>query len=207
MAEDTGLIIDASRWALRESCMFLKRISQQIDEYSDLFMSINFSSTDFAEENFLDHLYTIISETDTDPKKISLEITERLLMKQPENAKMTLDLCKKAGLGIAIDDFGTGYSSLSYLHYYPIDKLKVDQTFIRNMENDPSAKELVRSIIMLGNNMNMTTVAEGVETEAEAKIIREMGCSECQGYFIARPASETDIISLLQNWNADEKIV
>lgn len=201
IAEESGIIVEASRWALEESCRALKRIEGHVGYDHDLFMAVNFSSTDFAEENFLDHIYGTLSKADIDPKKIHLEITERLLMVQPDNAKQTLELCRKAGLHIAIDDFGTGYSSLSYLHYYPVDTLKIDQSFIRNMRKDKSAMALAKSIIMLAKNMDMVTIAEGVETEAEAKTIRDMGCDQAQGFYFARPASEKDITALLKNWD------
>lgn len=206
IAEDTGLIVEASRWALREACRALRRIESKVGIDRELFMSVNFSSTDFAEENFLDQLYTILSETDVAPNKVHLEITERLLMNQPQNAKDTLNLCRKAGLGIAIDDFGTGYSSLSYLHYYPIDTLKIDQSFIRNMLQDKTSMELVKSIIALGKNMGMKITAEGVEHAEEADILRTLGCERAQGYHFSRPHSEKDITDKLIEWNKTRRI-
>ncbi len=206
IAEDTGLIVEASRWALREACRALKRIEARVGLSTSLFMSVNFSSTDFAEENFMDQLYTILSETDVEPQKIHLEITERLLMNQPQNAKDTLNLCRKAGLGIAIDDFGTGYSSLSYLHYYPIDTLKIDQSFIRNMFKDKTSKELVKSILALGGNMGMKTIAEGIEHAEEADLLKEMGCERGQGYFFSRPHPELEISEKLQAWKKEGRI-
>lgn len=206
IAEDTGLIVEASRWALRESCRALRRIEGKIGLDRELFMSVNFSSTDFAEENFLDTLYTILSETDVAPNKVHLEITERLLMNQPQNAKDTLTMCRKAGLGISIDDFGTGYSSLSYLHYYPIDTLKIDQSFIRNMLQDKTSMELVKSIIALGKNMNMKIIAEGVEHAEEAEILKNLGCERAQGYHFSRPHSEKDITDKLIEWSKIRKL-
>lgn len=200
VAEDSGLIVDASRWALKEACKALRRIQGKAGYDRNLFMSVNFSSTDFAEENFLDQLYTTLSATDVEPERVHLEITERLLMTQPDNAKETLNMCRKAGLGISIDDFGTGYSSLSYLHYYPIDTLKIDQSFVRNMSKDQTAKELVKSIISLAKNMNMHTIAEGVEDENEARQLTEMGCDSAQGYFFARPMDEATITEIVRNW-------
>lgn len=206
IAEDTGLIVEASRWALRESCRALKRIESKVGVERGMFMSVNFSSTDFAEENFLDQLYTILSETDVAPNKVHLEITERLLMNQPQNAKETLGMCRKAGLGIAIDDFGTGYSSLSYLHYYPIDTLKIDQSFIRNMLQDKTSMELVKSIIALGTNMNMKIIAEGVESAEEADFLKSAGCGRAQGYYFSRPHSEKDITEKLIGWHKEGRI-
>ncbi len=206
IAEDTGLIVEASRWALREACRALARIESKVGLENPMFMSVNFSAADFAEENFLDQLYTILSETDTAPQKVHLEITERLLMNQPQNAKETLGLCRKAGLGIAIDDFGTGYSSLSYLHYYPIDTLKIDQSFIRNMFKDEASREVVKSILSLGGNMNMKTIAEGVEHQEEADLLRKMGCERAQGYFFSRPHGEKEITDMLFDWKKQGRI-
>ncbi len=200
VAEDSGLIVDASRWALKEACKALKRIQGRTGYDRQLFMSVNFSSTDFAEENFLEQLYTTLSATDVEPELVHLEITERLLMTQPDNAKETLSMCRKAGMGISIDDFGTGYSSLSYLHYYPIDTLKIDQSFVRNMSKDDTARELVKSIISLGKNMNMHTIAEGVEDMSEANALRDMGCDAAQGYFFSRPMDEATITDVVRSW-------
>jgi EAL domain-containing protein (putative c-di-GMP-specific phosphodiesterase class I) len=200
VAEETGLIVSASGWALRESCQALKRIESIRGYNRSLFMSVNFSSTDFASENFVETLYNILSATDVPARQIHLEITERILMQQPENARDTLLMCRKAGMGIAIDDFGTGYSSLSYLHYFPIDTLKIDRSFVKDMFEKDSSRELVRSIVMLGKNLKMKVIAEGVETLEEAVLLREMGCDLAQGYYFAKPLAESDIVALLHEW-------
>ena len=109
-------------------------------------------------------------------------------------------MCRKAGMGIAIDDFGTGYSSLSYLHYFPIDTLKIDRSFVKDMFEKDSSRELVRSIVMLGKNLKMKVIAEGVETLEEAVLLREMGCDLAQGYYFAKPLAESDIVALLHEW-------
>lgn len=200
IVEKNGMIVEASRWALREACSALKRIESRIGREENLYMSVNFSSADFASENFLDHVYTILSETDVQAKHVKLEITERLLIQQPDNAKDSLDLCRKAGMSIAIDDFGTGYSSLSYLYYFPIDTLKIDQSFVRAISKDSKSRELVKSIIDLGKNMNMNVIAEGVETIEEAKILNSIGCDSVQGYYFAKPMPELEVSDLLINW-------
>ncbi len=202
--EDSGLIVEASKWALREACNSLKRIESQTGHDRELHMSVNFSSTDFSSENFVETVYNIISESDVSPNQIHLEITERLLMQQPDNARETLLMCQKAGLGISIDDFGTGYSSLSYLHYFPIDTLKIDRSFIMNMHKDEGSMELVKSIIALGKNLKMAIVAEGVEEKEEAKLLRELGCDLAQGYFYAKPMAEKDLIQTMRDWETVE---
>lgn len=193
VAEDSGLIVEASQWALHESCMALKRIEQRTGYDRKLFMSVNFSSTDFASENFVESVYHTISKSDVSPEQAHLEITERMLMDQPGNAKETLAMCRKAGMSIAIDDFGTGYSSLSYLHYFPIDTLKIDRSFVSEMTKDESSLALVKSIIALGKNMKMTVIAEGVEDQNDARILKDLGCDLAQGYHFAKPMPELEV--------------
>lgn len=199
IAEESGLIVEASKWALKEACMALKRLEQKTGR-EGLYMSVNFSSRDFVSEGFVNTIYEIISKSDISPSQIRLEITERLLMQQPDNAKETLNLCRDAGMHIAIDDFGTGYSSLSYLHYFPIDTLKIDQSFIRDMNKNENSMELVKSIIALGQNLKMDIVAEGVEEESDAKILHDLGCNMAQGYFFAKPMPEREVVTLLREW-------
>ncbi len=198
VAEKSGLIVEASRWALKESCAALKRIEAGSKRAGEIYMSVNFSSHDFAEDNFVKHTLDTVSAAGLKPAQMKLEITERLLIQQPDNAKVTLQKCRDAGMGIAIDDFGTGYSSLSYLYYFPIETLKIDQSFIRAMYKDERSLELVKSIIGLGQNMGLTIVAEGVETREEAELLNNLGCESAQGYHFARPLTETDAAAYLK---------
>jgi EAL domain-containing protein (putative c-di-GMP-specific phosphodiesterase class I) len=170
-------------------------------------MSVNFSSHDFAESDFVSHVSNTVDRTGVEPAQIRLEITERALIQQPAKAKQALDECRSRGMGVAIDDFGTGYSSLRYLHYYPIETLKVDQSFTRVMQTEARSFELVRSIIALGKNLNMTVVTEGVETSEEARLLRAMGCDTAQGYYFAKPMTEDAIIEMLGRWNPTRKAV
>lgn len=199
IAEKSGLIVEASKWALRRACRDLKNIENETG-LKDLYMSVNFSSADFSDPSFIDNVYKTLSETDVQASQLHLEITERLLIQQPENAKDVLNMCRKAGMEVAIDDFGTGYSSLSYLYYFPIDTLKIDQSFVRVMTQEAASMELVKSIIGLGKNMNMSVVAEGVEELAEARILHDLGCDKAQGYYFARPVPQEDVIELLNSW-------
>lgn len=203
VAEESGLIIDASKWALKEACLTLKRLERDLaaagqQPESPLFMSVNFSALDFAEENFTDTLYDTLSTTDIKPQQIRLEITESLLMQDPEQAKNTLNMCKQAGLKISIDDFGTGYSSLSYLHSFPIDTIKIDRSFVCRMVDEANSKALVNSLIALATSLNMATVAEGVENEAEAELLTNMGCDMVQGFFYCKPMDETRLSEWLK---------
>lgn len=196
--EDSGYIVEASQWALKESLAALKRIEGRTG-HDDYFMSVNFSSQDFAADGFVESVYDALSTTDVKPQNLHLEITERLLMGQPDQAKDTLEMCRKAGMGISIDDFGTGYSSLSYLHYFPIDTLKIDQSFIRQMRDDSNVKALVKSIIHLSQSMELKTIAEGAEEIEEVQILKELGCDLVQGYYFAKPMPENEAIAFIQN--------
>ncbi len=200
IAEKSGLIVDASKWALAEACAALRRMGEQIKPEKPLYMSVNFSSHDFAEETFVSDVLSTIKKAGVSPSQIKLEITERLLILQPDNAKEALNACRKAGIAVAIDDFGTGYSSLSYLYYFPIDILKIDQSFIRAMYKEERSLELVKSIVGLGQNLGLSIIAEGVEDMEEARLLRTMGCDAAQGYYFAKPMAEDKLVNVLLGW-------
>ena len=201
VAEETGLIVSASTWALNEACKALKRIENKTGWKDFLSISVNFSSTDFASDDFVENVYNTLSSTDVSANQLVLEITERILMQQPEKARETLEMCRKAGMSIAIDDFGTGYSSLSYLHSFPIDILKIDRSFVVEMFKNEKNIELIRSIIGLGKNLKMNIVAEGVENKEEVDTLKFLGCDRAQGYYFAKPLPEDEIVKLLNSWD------
>ncbi len=200
IAEKSGLIVDASKWAVREACQALRRIESALGKEDELYMSVNFSSHDFAEKDFVPNILATVRDSRIEPRQLKLEITERLLIQQPDNAKVTLQQCRAAGIGISIDDFGTGYSSLSYLYYFPIETLKIDQSFVRAMYKDERSLELVKSIIGLGLNMGMTIIAEGVEHAEEAALLNDLACNAAQGYHFAKPMTEDKVVELLASW-------
>lgn len=197
MAEDTGLIIEATRWAFRESCCALKRMHHACGDFS-LFISVNFSAIDFDDPAFADELMFILHEVGVAPELIHIEITERLLLRQSEQVKRVLLRCRELGMHISIDDFGTGYSSLSYLHQYPVSILKIDQSFVRNMMGDENSLGLVKTIISLSENMGFETIAEGVETLEQSRLLVGLRCHVAQGYYFARPMPEEAAIKLLE---------
>lgn len=199
IAEETGLIAKASIWAFETACKALSQFHALGDEYADLFMSVNFSSEDFTNPALPDILLDTLTRSGLQPHHAHLEITERLLIVHPTSAKDTLDKCREMGMEISIDDFGTGYSSLSYLHYYPIDILKIDRSFISNMNEDQTAKELAKSIIALGHNMGMKVIAEGVETIEDATEVRSMGCDTAQGYYFSRPQDLNTMLNFVSS--------
>ena len=197
VAVESGLIIAASKWALKEACRALKRIEGRIGQVKDLYMSVNFTASDFAEDNFLDDLYQIISVSDVLPTQIQLEITEELLLSQPESAKNTLALCRKAGLKIAVDDFGTGSRELGFLEEFPIDSIKLDRSLVRHFIENPDALESFRPALAIAKARHLTVTAEGIEQREEALALKELGCNTAQGYYFAKPLPEKDVTELL----------
>jgi EAL domain-containing protein (putative c-di-GMP-specific phosphodiesterase class I) len=201
MAEDSGLIIEASRWAVREVCQLINRLDVVRPDLKDVYFSVNMSATDFDEQGFLEAFNSILKDTRTSASRLNLEITERLLLKQPKNVKDTLDKCRDLGMGVVIDDFGIGYSSLSYLHQYPIDTLKIDKSFIHMMRRDAKILGLVKSILSLSENMAIRIIAEGVEEAEEAALLSSLNCDIAQGYFFSRPVAEEFLYPMLEQRN------
>lgn len=203
-AEASGLIIPISHWVFQQSCEALVRLDKRASELgqgsNQAFMSINLSVRDFANLECVDIIRDILVRTGVEPTRLKLEITESLLMHQPEIAAAALSAFKALGISIAIDDFGTGYSSLSYLHKFPIDTLKIDRSFIRTLEKGNESYEIVSSIIHMAQRLNMIVVAEGIEIPEQIDLLRDLGCTLGQGYSFARPIAEADIDQWLTEW-------
>ena len=196
IAEDSGLIIHASDWAIEEACNSLQRLKKAAG-HPDLFMSVNFTAIDMLHPDFLSKLLAVCQKTATDPHDVKIEMTERLLMNNPEKVRDMLKSCKNHGFQIAIDDFGTGYSSLSYLHHYPIDTIKIDRAFVVQMTKDDSALNLIQGIINLAKSLKMQLIAEGVEEDREEALLLKSNCEMAQGYKYAKPMPEKDLINFL----------
>jgi EAL domain-containing protein (putative c-di-GMP-specific phosphodiesterase class I) len=201
VAIKSGLIIAASKWALKEACRALKRIEGRIGQVKNLYMSVNFTASDFAEDSFLEDLYQIISVSDVLPTQIQLEITEELLMSQPEEALKTLGLCRKAGLKIAVDDFGTGTASINFLQSFPIDTVKLDRVFLRSLMTDEAKREEAKPVLAIGQTRNLIITAEGIEEKDEALLMKDLGCNTAQGYYFAKPMPEKEVVDLLLEMN------
>ncbi len=199
IAERSGLIVDASKWALREACRALKRIESRAGRDRNLYMSVNFTPRDFTEDTFIFDLYNIISESDVLPSQVQLEITEGLMINQPENALTSMTICRKAGMKISVDDCATSTQDLSYLGKYPIDSVKIDQVYIRKMIDDPASARIVAWVIEQAAAYGKIPIAEGVETEAEAAALKAAGCQIAQGYLFAKPLPEKDATDFLLN--------
>lgn len=204
VAEESGLIVDLSRFALDVAADAVqglqKAAKKELVSEHPVFVGVNFSVKDFADTDLFAQIEKTLKEKGTKPEQIHLEVTESLLMEEPEAAKAALEKCRAFGLDVSIDDFGTGYSSLSYLHYFPIDTLKIDQSFIRAMTSHKASLVLVKSIVTLAKNLGMKIIAEGVETEEEARIVRDLGVEWVQGFWFAKPMPFDDAAKFLQEW-------
>jgi diguanylate cyclase (GGDEF)-like protein/PAS domain S-box-containing protein len=196
VAEDCGLIVPIGNWVLREAC---RQARTWLD--AGLFpgtMAVNISSMEFRDDNFLNGVFTALRETRLDPGALELELTESVLMKRAESAAKVLETLRASGVQLAIDDFGTGYSSLSYLRRFPIDALKIDQSFVRQIDNGPGETTIVTAIISMGRSLKLRVVAEGVETPRELAFLKAQQCDEAQGYYFSRPVPAPDFAALLK---------
>jgi diguanylate cyclase (GGDEF)-like protein/PAS domain S-box-containing protein len=196
VAEDCGLILRIGNWALREACK-----QARIWENAGLpasTMAVNISAMEFRDEHFLEGVFAILRETGLDPRSLELELTEGVLMKRAECTESILDALRASGVRLAVDDFGTGYSSLSYLRKFPIDALKIDQSFIRQISTAPDDTAIVTAMISMGRSLKLRVVAEGVETQEELAFLQAHQCDEAQGYYFSRPVPPDQFASLLK---------
>jgi EAL domain-containing protein (putative c-di-GMP-specific phosphodiesterase class I) len=194
--EETGLIVQVGEWVLRTACGQIKAWQKAGLKVPPV--SINLSARQFEQKNLQGSFQQILREAKVDPSMIELEITESLLMNDPEGAARTLHSLKESGVRLSVDDFGTGYSSLGYLKRFPIDTLKIDRTFIRDIATDADGATLTRAIIHLAQNLRLRVVAEGVETEDQLVFLRSNACDEMQGYLFAKPTSGEECARMLR---------
>jgi diguanylate cyclase (GGDEF)-like protein/PAS domain S-box-containing protein len=195
VAEDCGLILPIGTWVLEETC---RQARAWLDAgLPELNIAVNVSGRQFQSEYFEERVLAILGEFCIGPEYLELEVTESLLMKNPEHTAPLLQSLRQKGIRVAIDDFGTGYSSLSYLHRFPIDTLKIDQSFVRQIDTSDGVS-MVKAIIHLGRELGLRIVAEGVESEREATILETMGCDSAQGYYFSRPLAPENLATLLE---------
>jgi EAL domain-containing protein (putative c-di-GMP-specific phosphodiesterase class I) len=191
LAEETGLIIPIGEWVLRTACTQMRQWAAE--GYADLRVAVNLSPRQFRQADLVATIRAILEETGAHASQLELEITESIAMHDPESSRALLQKLSDLGISIAIDDFGTGYSSLAYLKRFPIDHLKIDQSFVHGIPADEDNNNIVRSIIALGKSLGLTVTAEGVETEAQRAFLEAEGCDEMQGYLHSRPTPARDI--------------
>ena len=189
LLEDSGLILPVGEWVLETVCAQLQAWSRESDDMADAHVAINISARQFASKDLAQRFQVIVEKYQVDPRRIELEITESALMIDPEAARRTLDYLKALGMKLSIDDFGTGYSSLAYLKRFPLDTLKIDASFVRDVTSDADDANITRTVIAMAHNLRLNVVAEGVETAEQLAFLAEHGCDLYQGYYLSRPLS------------------
>ena len=200
-AEACGLILPIGRWVLKQSC-------RQVQGWIDLGLNVtpvavNVSSLEFRSEGFLENLRAVLKETGLDPRYLELELTETVLMQHAESTASVLGALKSIGVRLAVDDFGTGYSSLSYLKRFPIDSLKIDQSFVHDITSYEDDAPIVRAVLTMAKSLRQRVVAEGVETEEQMKFLRTHGCDDAQGNYFSKPVVAEHFAKLLKTSTAD----
>jgi diguanylate cyclase (GGDEF)-like protein/PAS domain S-box-containing protein len=205
VAEDCGLIVSIGNWVLREAC-------RQTRAWADAGLplatiAVNISAIEFRNEHFLDGVFAILQDTGLSPRRLELELTETVLMKRADSTESVFKKLRAAGVQLAVDDFGTGYSSLSYLRKFPIDSLKIDQSFVRQITANPDDTAIVTAVISMGRSLNLRVIAEGVETRHEMEFLQAHHCDEAQGYYFSRPLAAPEFGRLLETgvspWSSD----
>jgi diguanylate cyclase (GGDEF)-like protein/PAS domain S-box-containing protein len=196
IAEDCGLIIQIGRWVLREACTQAR--AWQNAGLPLLPISVNVSAVEFRDKGFVEGVRTVLSETGLEARYLELEVTEGVLMENAESTASVLQELKTMGVHLAVDDFGTGYSSLSYLRQFPIDVLKIDQSFIQQIASGPDDSSIVSAIIHMGKSLKHLVIAEGIETQEQRAYLQTQRCTEGQGYLFSRPLAAEQFAHLLQ---------
>jgi EAL domain-containing protein (putative c-di-GMP-specific phosphodiesterase class I) len=185
IAEESGLIVPLGRWILSTACAQLKRWQEQYSR--PLKIAVNLSGRQLKQTDLLPMIAEVLHETGLDPECLELELTESMLMETVENTIALLQHLKDLGVSLAIDDFGTGYSSLSYLTRFPIDTLKIDRSFVRDLEADKNDATIVEAIVAMAHSLGLQVVAEGVETEFQQQFLTDRGCDQFQGFLFSKP--------------------
>jgi diguanylate cyclase (GGDEF)-like protein/PAS domain S-box-containing protein len=198
VAEDTGLILPLGEYVLRESCLQARGWNDRYGIHVGI--SVNVSSVQFRQEDFVDVVLRVLEETGLAAGRLELEVTESVVMQGVEPVIQKMRILNAKGIKIAIDDFGTGYSSLSYLRQFVADRLKIDRSFVCDLPDDPDAEAIVRAIVAMGRSLGLRVVAEGVETKAQAAFLQSIECDEGQGYLYAKPLVANEFEVWLSAW-------
>ena len=196
LAEETGLIVPIGRWVLKEACA--QNMAWQLRGLRPVSMAVNLSPRQFADPNLLQDIDEALVASAMSPVLLQLEVTESMVMRNVSRAIRVLDAIQSRGIRIAIDDFGTGHSSMSLMKQFPIDTIKIDRSFVRDLAEDPEDQAIAQAIISMGKALGMTVVAEGVETVEQQTFLREHGCDEMQGYLFSKPVPARNLAELLR---------
>jgi diguanylate cyclase (GGDEF)-like protein len=204
VAEETGMILPIGEWVLRESC---RQMRKWLDSgMSPVRIAVNLSAKQFHDADLASVVRSALRDARLEPGYIELELTESALMSNPEESAATLESLSAMGVHISIDDFGTGYSSLSYLRRFPLDKLKIDRSFIRDLLTNPDDASIVRAIISLAHNLRLRVVAEGVENYLQLEFLRELGCDQYQGYYCSPPVPADQFVALIKHLRSERPL-
>jgi diguanylate cyclase len=195
LAEETGLIVPIGEWAIREACN--QAVAWQRTHVGRIRIAVNVSAKQFQSRDFSQVVANIIRETGLDPQLLELELTESAVMTDVEGSIRALERLTDLGVAVSLDDFGTGYSSLSHLRRLPLTKLKIDRSFIQELNTNAGSAQIVRAIVSLGHNLNLRVIAEGVESAEQLGFLREVGCDKYQGYFFSRPVPPEEFVRLV----------
>lgn len=195
LAEENGFIIKLGEWVLRTACTQCAQWQQ--NGHPPLRVAVNVSGRQFREPDFVDMVADALESSKLPPELLELELTESLLISNEQQAQQKLQHLKQMGIYLAIDDFGTGYSSLAYLKHFPLDRLKVDRSFINDILNDPDDAAITEAIIAMAHSLKLKVIAEGVETREQLLFLEDRGCDEIQGYYISKPLSEHDLLAFV----------
>ncbi len=196
VAEETGLIVPIGRWVMKTACA--QNVAWQQQGLPPVCISVNLSLRQLRDENLIKDIKTALGDSGMAPHLLELEITESMVMHNPARMVAILTQIKDMGVRLAIDDFGTGYSSLAHIRRFPIDTIKVDRSFIRNVPEDFEDKAIIEAIISMGQTLSLTVVAEGVETQEQMNYLKEHSCNEMQGYYFSKPVAADEFASLLK---------
>ena len=197
VAEETGLILISGLWVLREACRQMRAWNLQFPSDPAFTVAVNISGKQFAQPDLVSEVDRILRETCLDPHCLKLELTESVTMREVERAARIFGELKTLGVRLSMDDFGTGYSSLSYLRRFPLDTLKIDRSFVSEMEDTSESRAIVQMILSLGRSLGMEMVAEGVETAEQVSLLRSLGCEYAQGYFFSKPTDQEGMAEVL----------
>jgi diguanylate cyclase (GGDEF)-like protein/PAS domain S-box-containing protein len=193
LAEECGLISQLGAWVMRRAC------TDAIGWPDDKLVAVNLSPAQFRHADLAKEILTVLKETGLAPNRLELEVTESLLIDDPDRVFATLTALKDAGVRISLDDFGTGYSSLSYLQRFPFDKIKIDRSFVSQMDKNKDSMAIIRAVIALGKSLRIKITAEGVETEAQLELLQAESCDQVQGYLLGKPMAKEDLIHIIGN--------
>jgi EAL domain-containing protein (putative c-di-GMP-specific phosphodiesterase class I) len=197
LAEETGLIVPIGEWAMKRSCVQAKLLSQELG--MDLSISVNLSPRQFEQSNLLHVIEESLVESGLSAKQLQVELTENTLMINSASNLEKLQQIRQMGARVAIDDFGTGFCSFSYLLQYPVDRLKIDQSFIAKSATEPNAATVVRTIVAMSHNLGIKVVAEGIETMDHLQFLVRRHCDEAQGYYFSRPVAASGFAEAVAN--------